>query len=81
MIGIVAETEFDLQRRIGNGQITSDQASDRRRRRHAILATLKWLQEHRDTVLEAHNTLTMRAFRAQHLDAPDEEDDLTGDDS
>ncbi|WP_445505037.1 hypothetical protein [Microvirga sp. G4-2] len=79
MIGIVAETEFDLQRRIGNGQITPAEATHRRRRRHAILATLKWLQENRDTVLRAHKMLLPAYEFPQDLDTVNHEDVLTED--
>lgn len=80
MIGIVAETEFDLQRRIGNGQITWEQANDRRRRRHAILATLKWLQENRETVLHAHKILSGTLEKTPDLEDAYESEALTEED-
>ena len=79
MLGIVAETEFDLQRRIGTGQITAEHARERRMRRHAILATLKWLQENRETVLHAHQMLKQANEFPQDLDDVNDEEPLTDD--
>ena len=80
MLGIIAETEFDLQRRIGTGQITPMQAVERRRRRHAILATLKWLQDNRETVLEAHKMLSRPPELVPDLDDVNDEESLTDED-
>lgn len=57
MLAIVVETEFDLQRRVQTGQLSAMEATARRRNRHGILATLKWVQEHRETIVSAHKML------------------------
>ena len=77
MLAIVTETEFDLQRRIGTRQITPGEAGQRRRRRHAILATLKWVQEHRATVIEAHKMLSREPEFTPDLDGLNHEEVLT----
>ena len=78
MLGIIAETEFDLQRRTASGLITPMQAVERRRRRHAILSTLKWLQDNRETVLEAHKMLSRPPEFIPDLDDVNHDDALTG---
>lgn len=79
MLAIVTETEFDLQRRTAAGQITPMQATDRRRRRHAILSTLKWIQENRETVIQAHKILSQPAASIPDLDDVNYEESLTPD--
>lgn len=79
MLAVLAETEFDLQRRTASGQITPMQATDRRRRRHAILATLKWLQENRETVIESHKMLSRPRELTPDLDLVNDEEFLTDD--
>ncbi|MBA1159356.1 hypothetical protein [Microvirga mediterraneensis] len=79
MLSIITETEFDLQRRTASGQITPMQATDRRRRRHAILATLKWIQENRETVIEAHKMLRPAPEEMPDLDDVYHDESLTPD--
>lgn len=77
MLAIVTETEFDLQRRTAAGLITPMHATDRRKRRHAILATLKWLQENRETVIQAHKMLSRPPELIPDLDLVNDEESLT----
>ena len=77
MGSIVAEMEFDLARRTASGQITPMEATHRRRRRHAILATLKWLQENRETVVETYKMLSRKAEGIPDLVDVNHEWDLT----
>ena len=79
MLAIVAETEFDLQRRVNTGQISPMQAVDRRRNRHAILATLKWLQDNRETVIAAHKMLSRETEIIPDLDDVNYDESLTDD--
>lgn len=82
MLTIIAETEFDLQRRVAAELITPMQATDRRRRRHALLATVKWIQANREALLDAHRAIKDRAAAeaAKIIDDATSwgEEDLTG---
>ena len=79
MLCLVTETEFDLQRRIGTGQISPMEAVGRRKRRHAILATLKWIQEHRETLIQAHKMLRPAPEEIPDLEDVNDDESLTPD--